>query len=167
MRFLNELMMSVLDEMTIGTDRLQAGYAAGIALPGVGSNRVAAIGYCFGGAMTLHMSRIGMSLNAAVSFHGALGSFHTPGVGEVKPSILVCHGEEDAMVSMQAVDEFKQEMDQARADYEVIVYPDAPHGFSSPEADQNGEKYGIPVGYQKEADEASWQAMRELFDRKL
>ncbi|MFT5112648.1 MAG: dienelactone hydrolase [Parasphingorhabdus sp.] len=163
----NELMSSVLQDMPIGTARLQAGFDAGKALSGVDAGRCAAMGYCFGGAMALHMARIGMPLKIAASFHGSLGSFHKPAPGEVQASILVCHGESDEMVSMQDVANFRQEMDEAEADYQVVVYPGAQHGFTSQEADGNGAKYGIPVGYQKMADELSWQAMTELFEQKL
>lgn len=163
----NELMTSVLQDMETGTARLKAGLAAAQGLASADSSRTAAIGYCFGGAMALHMARIGLPLKTCVSFHGALGSFHKPAKGEVQASILVCHGEADAMVSMDDVDAFKQEMDKAGADYEVITYADAKHGFSSREADVNGEKYGLPVGYQQAADEDSWNAMLELFKREL
>ena len=116
-------------------------------------------------AMVLHMARIGLPLSAVASFHGALGSFHTADPGSIKAKILVCHGGADAMVSMDDLEAFKQEMDTAQADYEVLVLDGAMHGFTSPEADENGAKYGIPVGYQKEADEKSWDALQALFKR--
>jgi dienelactone hydrolase len=153
--------------METGTARLTAGYEALTSLSLVDPGKTAAIGYCFGGAMALHMARIGLPLSAVVSFHGALGSFHNPAPGEVKASILVCHGGEDVMVSMDDVAAFKQEMDAARAEYEVIVHAGAQHGFTSKEADSNGRKYDIPVGYNARADEESWAAMMSLFDRKI
>jgi dienelactone hydrolase len=158
------LMNGVLQDMQTGTARLRAAVQTIKDQPQVDSNRVAAIGYCFGGAMALHLARIGEPLRAVVSFHGALGSFHQPAAGEVSARILVCHGGDDAMVSADDVTAFKNEMDGAEANYEVIVYPGAQHGFSSPEADQNGAKYGIPVGYDADADSASWNAMLQLFD---
>ncbi len=124
-------------------------------------------GYCFGGTMALHMARMGMPLAAAVSFHGALGSFHTPEPGQVKASILVCHGAEDAMVSMDDVASFKQEMREANADYEVLIHAGAKHGFTSKEADQNASLYGIPLGYDADADAQSWAAMLSLFKKTL
>jgi dienelactone hydrolase len=123
------------------------------------------IGYCFGGAMVLHMARIGMPLAAVVSFHGALGSFHTAEPGSIKPAILVCHGAADSMVTMDALEGFKREMDQAQADYEVLLLDGAKHGFSNPQADVNAEKYGIDLGYQQSADAKSWAAMQALFER--
>ena len=160
-----EAMNAVLNDMDAGTARLQAGLNTLLAQPQVEGSNTAAIGYCFGGAMVLHMARIGMPLSCVASFHGALGSFHQPGPGEVKAEVLVCHGGGDAMVSMDDVSAFKQEMDNADANYEVIVHEGAPHGFTSTEADENGRKYGIPVGYDASADRDSWAAMQSLFQR--
>lgn len=156
-------MNAVLGDMDVGTERLRAGYDALLAQAEVDAGRTAAIGYCFGGAMTLHMARIGMPLAAAVSLHGALGSFHEPDPGAVKARVLVCHGGADAMVSMEDVAAFRSEMDAADADYEVIVHPGAMHGFSSREADGNGRRFGLPVGYDADADRDSWAAMLKLF----
>ena len=69
------------------------------------------------------------------------------------------------MVTMEDLATFKHEMDMAQADYEVLVLPDAKHGFSNPDATANGTKYGIDVGYQPEADAASWGKLCELFDQ--
>jgi len=160
-----KLMNGVLNDMDGGTAALEAGHRLLQSQPGVDPQRTAAIGYCFGGAMVLHMARIGMPLSAVASFHGALGSFHTAEPGSIKPSILVCHGAADSMVSMDDLDAFKKEMDQAGADYEVLLLDGAKHGFSNPQADVNAEKYGIDLGYQQNADSQSWAAMQALFER--
>ncbi|TNF88766.1 MAG: dienelactone hydrolase family protein [Gammaproteobacteria bacterium] len=160
-----ELMTGVLNDMDSGTAALRAGYELLLDQPAVDRERTAAIGYCFGGAMVLHMARIGMPLSAVASFHGALGSFHTADAGSIHAKILVCHGAADSMVSMADLDAFKQEMDAAQADYEVLLLDGAKHGFSNPQADVNAEKYGIDLGYQQEADAQSWNAMQALFDR--
>jgi dienelactone hydrolase len=131
----------------------------------VDAERTAAIGYCFGGAMVLHMARIGLPLSAVASFHGALGSFHSAAPGSIRAKILVNHGADDSMVTMDDLEGFKQEMDAAQADYEVLLLEGAKHGFSNPQADINAEKYGIDLGYQQQADEQSWAAMQALFAR--
>jgi len=158
------LMSGVLGDMDTGTAALRAGYDLLLAQPGVDPQHTAAIGYCFGGAMALHMARIGLPLSAVASFHGALGSFHSAEPGTIKAKMLVCHGAADSMVSMDELEGFKQEMDAAQADYQVLLLEGAKHGFSNPQADINAEKYGIDLGYQQQADEKSWAAMRALFD---
>jgi dienelactone hydrolase len=159
------LMTAVLDNMDKGTAALRAAYQLLLDQALVDQEKTAAIGYCFGGAMVLHMARIGLPLSAVASFHGALGSFHTAEPGSIQPRILVCHGEVDSMVTMDDLNGFKAEMGAAGADYEVNLYAGAKHGFSSREADENASKYGIDVGYNAEADQASWQAMQSLFNK--
>ncbi len=159
------LMNGVLQDIPAATARMKGAYDVLLEQDGVDASRTGAMGYCFGGAVVLHMARIGMPLSAVVSFHGALGAFHEAEPGSIKPRILICHGGADQMVSMDDLESFRQEMDKARADYEIIVYDDAMHGFTNPQATERGQKYGVPLAHDADADAASWQAMRDLFDR--
>ena len=157
------LMNAVLGDIEAGTARLRAAYDALAGHSAADSGRVAAIGYCFGGAMVLHGARIGMDLKGVVSFHGSLGSFHKPAKGEVKAKVLVCHGAADALVSDEEIAGFKQEMADAGADCRFIAYDGALHGFTNPEATANGEKYGLPLAYDEAIDKRSWDDMQALF----
>ena len=161
------LMNGVLSDMGQGTARIKAAYETLAGHANTDAERMAAIGYCFGGAMVLHAARIGMDLNAVVSFHGALGSFHKPGPGEVKANVLVCHGAADALVPDEDVANFKAEMDAAGANYTFNAYDGALHGFSNPNATANGQKYGLPLAYDEAVDNQSWSDMKALFDRVL
>ena len=161
------LMSGVLEDMAGAEARFRAGYGllAGDARTDAG--RIAAIGYCFGGAMVLHGARIGMDLRAVVSFHGSLASFHTPQPGTVRAKVLVCHGASDSLVPEDEVTAFKAEMEAAGADCEFIAYEGARHGFTNPHATANGEKYGLPLAYDAEVDARSWQDMLSLFGKAL
>ncbi len=156
------LMNAVLGDMETGTAALQAGYQLLLDQPTVDRSKTAAIGYCVGGAMVLHMARIGMPLKSVASFHGALGSFYTADPDSIKARIQVYHGGADSMVTMDDVAGFRAEMDAARADYELTVYDGAKHGFTNPDADVNAEKYGLDLGFQSEADHASWKSMSDI-----
>ena len=157
------LMNAVLADMDAGTARLKAAVDALGGHPATDAGRMAAIGYCFGGAMVLHAARIGLDLKGVVSFHGSLGSFHKPARGEVKAKVLVCHGAADALVSDDEIAGFKQEMADAGVDYRFVAYEGALHGFTNPEATANGEKYGLPLKYDEAIDKRSWEDMQALF----
>ena len=129
------------------------------------ADRIAAIGYCFGGAVVLHSARIGLPLSGVTSFHGSLGSFHTPKPGSVHAKVLVCHGGDDSLVPDTDIAAFKKEMDDARADYRFESYPGAKHGFSNPDATAAGEKYGMPLAYDAEVDARSWADMKAFFEK--
>lgn len=159
------LMSTILGDIKTGAERFTAAVERLKQHADVDASRVAAIGYCFGGAMVLHAARVGMPLRGVVSFHGALGSFHKPAAGSVKAGILVCHGAADVLVPDADVEAFKHEMDAAKANYRFVAYPGALHGFTNPEADDNAKRYGIPLGYDAAVDQRSWQDMREFFDR--
>lgn len=159
------LMTAVVNDRKAAEARFAAGFDLLKAQPGTDGNRIAAIGYCFGGAVVLHAARLGLPLRGVVSFHGALGSMHTPTPGGVRAKILVCHGAADSLVPDSDVAAFKHEMDQARADYRFVTYDNALHSFTNPDADTNGKKYDIPLAYDAVADQRSWQDMREFLTR--
>jgi|SRR5690349_4715824 len=128
--------------------------------PHVDSTRIAAIGYCFGGAVVLGMARSGADLAAVVTFHGALATQSPAQPGKVKARVLVLAGGADPFVPPDQVEAFKREMQAAGARYEVVVYPGAKHGFTNPDAAQYGMSQ---LAYNAEADRESWAAMRKLF----
>jgi len=155
---------AVMQDLAGAQARFEAAHALLDAHPTTDPARTAAIGYCFGGGVVLHMARIGSDLQAVASFHGDLSSHHTPEPGSIKAKILVAHGAADPFVPAEVVEAFKKEMDAAGADYRFIAYEGAVHGFTNPDADAYGEKFKLPLKYDAEADRQSWQAMLELFD---
>lgn len=123
-------------------------------------NKMAVIGYCFGGAQALNLARQEADLKGAVSFHGNLETGVKPNNNAVK--ILVLNGEADNFVSKEEIDAFKREMDSAKIRYEFINYPGAIHGFTNPASTEMGEKYNLKVAYNKAADQKSWQQMKSF-----
>ena len=157
------LMNGVLGDMSQADSRLGVALAYLQNLDSVDSRHIAAIGYCFGGAMVLHAARTGLPLAGVVSFHGALGSAHKPAPGSVRAKVMVCHGADDVLVPDDSVAALKEEMQAAGADLRFVAYPGALHGFTNPDADANGEKYGLPLAYSADTDQRSWQDMQTFF----
>jgi dienelactone hydrolase len=128
--------------------------------PSVDPARLAAIGYCFGGATALQLAYSGADMKAAVSFHGALPL--PSDTKNIKAKILILHGADDSHVSPESVQALKAKLDQGKVKYKFIAYPGAVHSFTVPDADKRGMK---GVAYNSEADRKSWEEMLNLFDR--
>jgi dienelactone hydrolase len=124
-------------------------------------DKVAAIGYCFGGTSVLELARSGADVKGVVSFHGGLGTTMPAGEGNVKARILICHGADDPYVKPAEVDAFKEEMATAKADLKFIAYPGAVHSFTKKEAGDDPSKGNA---YNEKADRESWAAMKKFFD---
>lgn len=130
-------------------------------------NNMAAVGYCFGGGVVLHMARVGTDLKAAASFHGGLQPMTTTERGKVKAFILVCNGADDPFITQEQIDAFKTEMDSAGVSYEFKNYPGSKHAFTNPEATENGKKFNLPIAYNEKADKESWEEMKAVFKKVL
>jgi dienelactone hydrolase len=128
----------------------------------VDADRLAAIGYCFGGSVVLDMARAGADLDAVASIHGALATQTPAQSGEVKARVLVLHGNDDPMVPQEQVENFKSEMEAAGVDYRFVGYDGATHAFTNPAADRAAERFGMPVGYNAEADKASFTELERF-----
>ena len=127
--------------------------------PQVEADKVAAIGYCFGGATVLQMAYAGMELDAVVSFHGSLPPA-PDSVTSIQPAVMAAHGRDDAFVPPEKVASFEASLDRIGADYDVMVFSGTRHSFTNP----NAADYGMDnIAYNERADKVSWAAMLELF----
>jgi dienelactone hydrolase len=126
----------------------------------VDGERIAAIGYCFGGTTVLELARSGARLNGVASFHGSLDTPDPGDAGNIKGSVLVLHGADDPFQSREKAEAFQDEMRKAGVDWEMNIYGGAQHSFTNPDADS----YGIKgIAYNKKADKRSWEAMKNFF----
>lgn len=130
-------------------------------LPQADPARTAAIGFCFGGTVVLELARSGADIMAVVSFHGGLVSSAPAEPGSIRAAVLVCAGAADPFVSADERRAFEAEMTRAAADWRMIVYSGALHGFT----DRNSSPTVQPgCAYDARADRRSWSAMREILD---
>lgn len=157
------LMNGLLADMAIAGARVRAAIEQLKRLPNVDPERLGAMGYCLGGALALHAARLGIELAGVVSFHGSLGITHAAQPGDVKAKVLVCHGEDDAFVSVEEQAGFRREMEELGVDCKFVAYPGAKHGFTNPDATENGRKYNLPLEYNENVDRESWQEMKAFW----
>jgi dienelactone hydrolase len=122
--------------------------------------KTAAIGYCFGGAVVLHMARVGTDLDGVASFHGNLSTKSPAQKGVVKARVLVLHGAADPLVPAEQIAAFEKEMDEAGVDMKLIAYEGAKHAFTNPSATELGAKFKLPLAHHPEADQKSWAELQ-------
>lgn len=125
----------------------------------VAKNKIAAIGYCYGGSVVLNMAAMGSDLDLVASFHGGLSEDFSFNKRKDQPKVLIFNGDADPMVQDAQIKHVKKELKNKGVDYEFKNYKGAKHAFTNPIATKNGKKFGIPLEYNKEADEDSWEKL--------
>lgn len=151
-----ELATGVLSNMDEAEKRFQAALDFLKEQPTVNPEHTAAIGYCFGGAVVLNMALRGVDVDGVASFHGILPQ-EAPENASPTADIIVFHGGDDPFVPREQFDAFKKIMEDTNADYTLVVYPGVQHSFTNPGADEKGKKFELPLVYDKDADEKSWE----------
>ena len=143
--------------------RGQAGLSALSACPEA-AGPMAAVGFCFGGLAVLALARSGVDLAGVVSIHGSLATSAPARPGAVTAKVLACHGAADPHVPPADVAAFAEEMNRAEADWQLVMYGRARHGFT--------HRHAVPgvtpgVGYDRLADERSFAAARAFLAEAL
>jgi len=155
------LLMGLMNDRAALRRRVQAASDALAKRAEVDSRKLAAIGYCFGGAVVLELARSGADVAGVVSFHGALNSPNPADAKNIKAKVLVCHGAEDPIVPPPEVDAFIKEMRESGCDWEFISYGNTLHSFTNPAVDGMNNP---AAKYNETSDKRSWKAMRDFFD---
>lgn len=131
----------------------------------VRGDRIGATGFCIGGHMT-YLVACETDVRAAASFYGGgIAAAQGPGgqpstlarTGKIRGRILCLFGGKDGFIPMDQVEAVRDALAKARARHEVVVYPDADHGFF---CDQRAT-------YQEKAAKDAWERVKKLFREEL
>ena len=122
-------------------------------------DRLAAVGFCFGGTMALELARSGAPLSAVVGFHSGLGTAQPEDAANITGKVLVCIGADDPIIPPEQRLAFEEEMRAAGVDWQMHLYGGAVHSFTNPDADGSNPA----IRYDRRAAERSWLAMQGLF----
>jgi dienelactone hydrolase len=138
-----------------------AGLEVLLAEPRSDASKVAAIGYCFGGAVVLELARGGADLKAVVGFHPRLATMRPQDAINIRAKVLVCVGTEDPLISGKERRGFEDEMRASGVDWRMNLYGGAEHSFTH----RRAELLDLPgLKYHQPSDERSWRAMLDLLN---
>jgi len=146
-------------------ERAQAGLDQLLASKYVDPQRVAAIGYSFGGSTAMTLAYSGAPLVGMVSFYGGPMAASPEAVARNQAKFLICHGAADPLVSKEQLDRFLRSLDEGEVDYQFIAYQGAQHAFANREADKLADLNQITgIRYDARAAKRSWEHMQSFFE---
>lgn len=136
-----------------------AAWAAG---NGGSADRLAITGFCWGGRIVWLYAAHQPRLKAGAAWYGQLVSRQPSElqprapievVKELKAPVLGLYGEADQGIPLETVERMRKALREAGKPGEIIVYPQAPHGFHA----------DYRPSYRKEAAEDGWKRMLAWF----
>lgn len=128
---------------------------------GANPDKIAVIGYCFGGTGAIEVARTNMNVRGVVSFHGGLGRDASRTIEPIKTKVLVLHGADDFYVPEAEIKAFQDEMRTAKADWQMVYYANSVHAFTHKDAGNDNNK---GAAYNEKAAMRSWEAMKVFFE---
>ena len=161
-----KFMQAAVGQLPVAEKRFKAAYDILAKQKTVDVKNIAAIGYCMGGGIVMHMARTGVvEMKGVVSFHGSFAAAtQTPSQpGQGKGKVLAFTGAADPFVPIESVQAFVKSMTEAGVDYELKSYPGVQHSFTVPAATEKGKKFKLPLVYDKAADQDSWRRTQSFF----
>lgn len=111
-----------------GTENLQAAVQY---LKNKGANKIASLGWCFGGGQSLSLALSGTPLDATVIYYGRLATT-TKELSVIKWPVLGIFAGNDQVISTSSVEQFKNALDILKTKNEIYIYPGVGHAFANP-----------------------------------
>jgi carboxymethylenebutenolidase len=126
-----------------GVDNMKAAVAY---LKGQGAQKVASLGWCFGGAQSLQLALSGQQMDATLIYYGRLATT-TTALAPIKWPVLGIFGEIDQSISTSSVRLFESSLDTLGIENEIYIYPEVGHAFANPSG----------MNYAPEATKDAWE----------
>jgi len=121
----------------------------------VNDNKIASMGWCFGGAMSLQLS-LNEKLAATVIYYGNLET-DTSKLSFIEWPLLGIFGEADTSIPVASVKEFDAALDELGIENEIYIYPNVGHAFANPSG----------MNYAAEETKDAWKKTVDFLDKHL
>lgn len=106
---------------------------------GANPDRIAVIGYCFGGTGALETARAQMPVAGVISIHGGLAKGNDRLNVPIKTKVLVENPADDESVKSEDMTNLIAELKAGKTDFQIITYANSKHTFTSPESPDYNE----------------------------
>ena len=100
--------------------------------PMVDPARIAMVGYCIGGTVTVGLAGTGVPVVGTVAMHGSFRDHAPETAKHIKGRFLILHGAEDPIAPLEEVYKLIKDFRAAQVEWQMEVYSGAEHGFSTP-----------------------------------
>ncbi|KAA0981596.1 dienelactone hydrolase family protein [Pseudomonas sp. ANT_J28] len=99
---------------------------------------IASIGYCFGGLLSYHTAANGL-VDVAIAYYGGGIQNQLDRADEIEVPLLMHFGEQDSHIPLEAVEKIAERFD-TNDNVEIVVYPEAEHGFNCSHRDSYNQR---------------------------
>jgi len=135
----------------------------------VDTQRMGAIGYCFGGSCTMELARMAPDgIRACVSFHGVLDESSDKSESPaIAANVLCFHGDRDPLTTPAALQRFERDMERRNPpSFSVRRFESCMHGFTRPDK-VTAEDAAGGMQYDREAAELAWNETKRFLQQHL
>ena len=143
--------------------RVLAGFNATRTLPEVNKNKIAAVGFCFGGMCALDLARAGADVKGVASIHGLFLPPENVKRGKMTAKVLICQGYDDPQVPHDQLHMLAKELNENQVDWQFVYFSHTKHSFTDPEAAKLGP---LELGrvYNATSADRAWVYCHDFFD---
>ena len=99
---------------------------------------IASIGYCFGGLLSYHTAANGL-VDVAIAYYGGGIQNQLDRADEIEVPLLMHFGEQDSHIPLEAVEKIAERFEN-NDNVEIVVYPEAEHGFNCSHRDSYNQR---------------------------
>lgn len=121
----------------------------------VDTDRVASLGWCFGGGWSYEMAKNNLGTKASVIYYGRFNPEDDLSI--MSANIQGHFGADDQSIPVDDVKAFQAKLATLNGEHQVFIYENAGHAFANDESD----------AYQQESAEQAWQRTLEFLEANL
>jgi carboxymethylenebutenolidase len=132
----SELTQYIRDNPDIATANLQSAVKYLASLPNVNAEKIASLGWCFGGAQSLQLALNSQDhpLSATIIYYGRLITDNAT-LAKIKWPVLGIFGDQDSSIPVDTVKAFESALNSNDIPNEIYIFKGVGHAFANPSGD--------------------------------